>query len=734
MSAPFDPTSLNPEQLRAVNHPHGPLLVFAGAGSGKTRVITCRIAKLLSEGTPAHRIVAVTFTNKAAKEMLERIQQMSGALSRSLWMGTFHSICARILRIDGANIGIDPRFVVYDDGDQISLMKEVLRELQLDEKQAQPRMLLNEISRAKEKLLTPQEYEQSISSYQERLVAHVYPKYSELLRANRALDFDDLIFYAVKLLEEVDHVREAYQERFLHVLVDEYQDVNLSQYRLAKIISSKHRNITIVGDDDQSIYSWRGADVTLMHRFTNDYKDATVIKLVQNYRSTQNILSAAHSVIKHNRSRVDKQLWTENESGSPITITEVGTEQDEAVLIADTILKDTRSNRRSFKDFAILYRTNAQSRAFEEVFITMRIPHVLIGGTRFYERKEIKDMIAYLRLVLNPEDTISLRRIINVPARGIGPGALGAAEAFAREFRLTLWEAIRNPEMHSRLPAKSKSGLRRFVAIIEEARDMMKDRDVTPLLRFVMTQSGYIDSLKMENTEEAHDRLENLQELLTATTRYDTEVTDGSLSGYLENVALMSDTDNLEDQSNTVTLMTLHSSKGLEFPTVFLAGLEEGVFPHARSLESDHETEEERRLCYVGITRAREELHLIYAQRRTIFGRPSFGIPSRFLDDIPREITDTLMQQSIFSDDNHRVRRMRDQSYAVIESKLSPSRAPEWKPPFTVGQSVKHGKFGIGIVIACSPLRNDAEVTVSFPGEAGVKKLVQSLAKLEAIV
>ena len=742
MPTTYDPAGLNAEQREAVLHPGGPLMVFAGAGSGKTRVITSRIARLVAEGTPPYRILAVTFTNKAASEMRSRIEQMVGPAAKDIWMGTFHAVCARLLRIEGKAIGLPNNFVVYDDADQMSLAKDLVKRKGLDDKTVQPRAVLSEISRAKEKLVGPKEYEEQASGYFERVVASIYPDYNKALAAANALDFDDILLKAVRLLEQSQQVREKYQERFLHVLIDEYQDVNFAQYRLVQILGEKHGNVTIVGDDDQSIYAWRGADVSLMMRFQDDHPGATVVKLVQNYRSTKKILEAAYEVIRHNRGRTDKKLWTDNDAGAQVTVSEAGSEQDEAMLVTDAILREVRRGTRSYKDFAVLYRTNAQSRLLEEAMLTMRVPHVLVGGQRFYERKEVKDMVAYLRLALNTGDEVSLRRVINVPSRGIGAGAVEKLEARAAALGGPLWSALVDDEWLDSVPAKTRAGAKRFVACVEEAAHLAQNGPITPVLKLVMNRSEYLDALRAERTEESQSRLENLQELLNVTTEFD-EGPDADLANFLESVALVSDIDGFEDGSDAVTLMTLHSSKGLEFPVVFLVGLEEGVFPHSRSLGEDTELEEERRLCYVGMTRAREELHLTHAHRRTIFGQPSFNPRSRFLDDIPTSLTDSLQGST-----EHRaprglrsVRLERSGKYVVHEPEVeeyedvdeAPRPAPSWDSPFTVGQKVTHPKFGIGVVVACSPLKNDAEVTVAFPGTTGVKKLVQSYAKLEAV-
>lgn len=721
----------NPEQAEAVAWPGGPLLVFAGAGSGKTRVIAGRIARLIASGIYPSRILAVTFTNKAAREMRERVEHMAGAPTQGLWIGTFHGMCARMLRMDGLPVGVDPNFTIYDDADQMQLIREVLKEKNLDEKSFQPRSLLNAISNAKEKMIAPKAYAAGADDFFTRVASEVYEAYDARLRKAGALDFDDILYYAVQLLETQPDVAERYQERFVHVLVDEYQDVNQAQYRFVKLIGAKHRNITVVGDDDQSIYAWRGADVGLILKFAADYPDAKVVKLEQNYRSTQTILGAAYEVVRKNRSRADKRLWTDNGAGDKIEITLAGTEQEEARLVADAIMRERRDGRR-FADCAILYRTNAQSRAFEEALMTLRIPHVLVGGVRFYDRKEIKDMLAYLRLTLNPNDDVAFRRIVNVPARSIGPSAMSQIEAWAAARSSSLFSAARDQGFLSGLGRSVGSKLARFVRAIEEAAKLAQNGPVTPVLIHLLNESGYLDMLRESRTEESIGRLENLQELVNVTTRYD-QGDEVSLVGFLEGAALISDADTIEEGGDAVTLMTLHTAKGLEFPVVFMVGMEEGVFPHSRSLGSDREIEEERRLCYVGMTRAKEKLHLFHAHRRSIFGQPSFNRRSRFLDDIPLELVQSSDGMSHLFAGGMEIRADRDREYRVIES-ATPKREELWTPPFQVGQRVRHGKFGEGVVIACSPVKADVEVTVAFPGVTGVKKLLQSFAKLEPVL
>lgn len=735
-TASLDLSLLNPEQREAVDHESGPLMIIAGAGSGKTRVITTRIAKLIQSGVPPYRILAVTFTNKAAREMRERVESLVGPAASSMWIGTFHSICARMLRIDGSAIGLDPRFVIYDDGDQVSLIRDILKQKGLDDKSFQPRGVLAEISRAKEQLLGPEKYSEQASGFFERTVAPVYKEYNQALARANALDFDDILYKSVRLLEQSEAVREKYQERFLYVLVDEYQDVNLAQYQLANTLADKHRNMTIVGDDDQSIYAWRGADVSLMLRFTSDHPDAKVITLAQNYRSTKKILDAAYHVVRQNRSRSEKRLWTENEDGAPIYLAEAGSENDEARMVADVIAREVNRGRRKFGDFAILYRTNAMSRAVEEAFLTMRLPHILVGGQRFYDRKEIKDMIAYLRVIWNPSDDVSIKRVINVPARAVGAGALTKAEDWASKNGVTLFQTLTDIAFEQTLMKKTMQGVRSFTDVITDAAPYVEAGPITPILKHVLSASGYMDMLRSERTDEAQSRLENLQELVSVASQYDQDNEEPNLGNFLENIALVADVDSLVDEGDAITLMTLHSSKGLEFPVVFLMGLEEGVFPHSRALGSDTELEEERRLCYVGMTRARQQLFLTYARRRATYGQANFNPRSRFIEDIPGSTMEVLPGSSTPTIPTHRtVRAERSGGYTTVEpvEERMEKAVTTWTPPFKVGQKVTHKKFGVGVVIACSPLTNDVEVTVAFPGAIGMKKMVQSFAKLEAV-
>jgi DNA helicase-2/ATP-dependent DNA helicase PcrA len=723
-----DLSSLNEQQARAVTHRGGPLLIFAGAGSGKTRVITYRIAHLIESGVWPSSILAVTFTNKAAREMRERIDGLIGDDAKGLWMGTFHSICGRMLRENGRHIGIDRNFVIYDDDDQVSIVRRILKDLRVDDKSLSPRRVLNEISRAKEKLVEPEQFANEAGG----IVSKVYTRYQSSLRQANALDFDDMLLYAVRMLRQREDILEHYAEKFRHVLVDEFQDVNHAQYELVRLLSSRHNNITVVGDDDQSIYAWRGADVQLIHKFAREYNGSQTVKLEQNYRSTKRILSAANAVIRHNPGRAAKELFTDNPQGSPIRIVEKGTEQDEAMFVADAIASAVQKDNRAYADFAVLYRTNAQSRVFEEAFMMMRIPHVLIGGMRFYERKEVKDMIAYMRLAANPEDDVSIRRVINEPSRGIGATTLQKAQEYADGK--PLWSAFSDNAFIFSLPKRTAAAVSEFVDTIGNAGEIARrEEHAEPVLIRLMNDSGYLDMLRAERSEEANSRLDNLQELVNVAIQHDATADEPGLLPFLQEIALFSDQDQLEDAPKSegkVTLMTAHTAKGLEFPVVFIVGLEEGVFPHSRSMTSDTEIAEERRLCYVAMTRARESLTLSYAARRTTFGQSNFNPVSRFLQALPHDVV--VRDESTIR--SHRdlpsMSNTRNGPYRVA----TPSRqlrSPDWKAPFEAGQQVRHGKFGVGVVVSCLPTAGDCEVTVAFPGVIGIKRLMANIAKLE---
>jgi DNA helicase-2/ATP-dependent DNA helicase PcrA len=737
---------LNPVQREAVLHGDGPLLLFAGAGSGKTRVLTHRVAYLIAvhHVLPRH-ILAVTFTNKAAQEMKERIDKLVGDnVAKHLWVGTFHATCARLLREFGEKIGLDRDFIVYDDGDQVTLIRECLAQLSIDEKKFAPRAILARISAAKEKLIVPADWREHFHGPFEDVAGKVYPVYQEKLQQNNALDFDDLLTEAVRLLRERSDVLERLQDRYRYILVDEYQDVNHVQYVFLKLLAAKRRNLCVVGDDDQSVYGWRGADVGLILQFEQDYPEAKVLKLEQNYRSTKTILAAAYGVVRNNRGRKDKKLWTENQEGIPLTRHDAENEQEEAVWLAQKIREEVIAKRRKWGDYAVLYRTNAQSRVLEDTLRNWYAPYRIVGGVRFYERKEIKDVLSYLRLVHNPADSVSLRRVLNVPARGIGASSLSAIEEEMSQSGRSLWDVVSHIDTLTTLQPRIRAKISQFADLITGLRAERETLSVTELTQKVLERSGYRRALEEENTLEAQSRLENVGELLTVTTEFETQTDQPTLSGFLEQVSLVADIDSLDAGSDAVTLMTLHAAKGLEFPVVFLVGMEECVFPHIRSMESDRELEEERRLCYVGITRAKEELYLSAANRRTVFGNISYNKPSRFLKEIPRDLFHTQRAKggrgaavSGFdpdADDEQWGRPLPGSRKLWVEGPKTPqqeTRAAQ-AAEYRVGQKVRHGTFGVGVILKVTGEGDAATVEVVFPN-VGPKKLLLAYAKLEKV-
>lgn len=724
---------LNARQREAVERTDGPVMVLAGAGSGKTRVLSHRVAYLIATNkAPAWNILAVTFTNKAANEMRERIVSLVGPAAKRIWIGTFHSVCARMLREcpEAANVPVG--FVVYDDSDQMTVVKECMKRLQVDEARFQARALLSGISKLKEKLADPAEAARSAGGAMDRVVASVYKCYEAKLRENGALDFDDLLVRTVQMLQTSREAAEKFQERFRYVLVDEYQDVNYPQYLLVRLIAARHHNLCVVGDDDQSIYGFRGANVDLMLRFDRDFPNAHMVKLEQNYRSTQKILEAAHAVVARNPERKDKRLWTENADGAPITVWEAGTEQDEALFVLHKIRELVRTRQRRWSDFAILYRTNAQSRAFEEAFMRFATPYIIVGGLRFYERKEIKDVVAYLRVAHNPRDAVSLKRIINVPARAIGQSTLSVLEAAAEESQRPLWDVISDLGVTGLLPTRARTAVRAFAALIAGLR-AEEAGTVTQLTESILDASGYMAMLQADRDPAAITRVENVKEFLSVTADYDTTYADPSPAGFLEQVSLVSDIDSLTSDSEAVTLMTLHSAKGLEFPVVFLVGAEDGVLPHTRSMQSERDMAEERRLCYVGITRAREELIVTHAYRRTLFGVTSNFPPSRFLRDIPATALDPGRERST-------TERRSAPPAAHITSTPQPRRTETPPQPpgdggaarLRVGQKVSHATFGVGVILSAKEQGADVMVSVAFP-EHGIKRLMAGIAKLTPV-
>ena len=737
---------LNAVQREAVQHCDGPILLFAGAGSGKTRVLTRRVAYLIHERRVSpYNILAVTFTNKAATEMKERIGLLIGEeRRRSLLVGTFHSTCARLLREYGYKIGIDRDFLVYDDGDQMTLMRQVMRAMNVDEASFAPRAILSHISRAKEKMITPETWRLHFGGHFEDICGEVYPEYQDRLRQNNALDFDDLLTETVRLLTERHDVLELLQNRFRYILVDEYQDVNYVQYLLLKLLAEKHRNICVVGDDDQSIYLFRGADVGLILKFEKDYPEARVLKLEQNYRSTQTILDAAHAVISNNVKRKEKQLWTEKDKGEPLVLREAENEQEEAVWIVQRIREDRQRKHRRLSDYTILYRTNAQSRALEEVFVNWNTPYRIIGGLRFYERKEIKDVLAYLRAVNSPQDSISLQRVINVPARGIGATSVAVLEQEMNRTGKTLWDVLQNVDEIRSLQARTRRRLAEFVSLIASFR---ADRDrlgITDLAERVLDRTGYKEELDRERTIEAETRLENIGELLSKTRQYEKETESPNLTGFLENVSLVADIDSLDASADAVTLMTLHSAKGLEFPVVFLAGMEEGLFPHSRALNADtsRELEEERRLCYVGITRAEQELCITYALKRTVFGRVQYSKPSRFIKELPKDLFRGAHRDAVrgpvvsgFDPDEGDEQARRSQPKKLwVSGPISPREQVRvaHASGIKTGNRVRHGVFGLGVVLNVTGEGDATIVEVVFANH-GPKRIALAYAKLDIV-
>jgi len=759
---------LNPEQREAVLTTEGPVLILAGAGSGKTRVLTQRIAYLISVKQVAPwSILALTFTNKAAREMQNRVAGIiGGAAARDAWLSTFHSLCVRILRRDIDRLGISRSFSILDAGDQLSVVKQCLKDLNIDPKQYEPRSILAAISSAKNELTDPATFARLAGDPFSQVAAKVYEAYQKKLRSNQSLDFDDLIMTTVRLFKEVPEVLEFYQKKFHYIHVDEYQDTNRAQYLLISMLAEKYRNVCCVGDADQSIYKWRGADISIILNFEKDYPEAKMIKLEQNYRSTKTILQAANQVIANNKLRKEKKLWTENQGGEKISCFQGESEHDEAYFIVDAIRRQLGQYRR-YDKFAVLYRTNAQSRVVEEVFIKSNIPYTIVGGTKFYDRKEIKDILAYLRLISNPDDDISLTRIINVPKRNIGDTTVEKLQAYANANGQSLYQAIQEAG-YMGLSARTTNAILSFNDLMTSLMKMTDYLSVTELVEEVLKRSGYRESLKEDKTLEAQARLENIEEFLSVTQEFERKNEDKSLLAFLTDLALVADIDSLgeegaqEDVSaeGQVVLMTLHSAKGLEFPVVFLVGMEEGVFPHSRSLFDDSEMEEERRLAYVGITRAEERLFMTCVRMRTLFGRTNVNAPSRFLQEIPVE----LLEGSPVADRGYGSGGgfgQRDagrsfggaQTGAASRMGMAQRTAAAAGSPFSrpaaqaggklpghgaaagldwkVGDRVKHGKWGNGTVVKVKGSGDDTELDIAFPSPTGIKKLLAKFAPIE---
>jgi len=754
-----------------VEHTDGPLLIMAGAGSGKTKVLTCKVANLLAKGVAPWSILAITFTNKAATEMRERVDRMIGEGAKDVWLSTFHSFCAKFLRREVEATGMYKRnFVIYDSSDSQVVIKECLKELNLDPKQYAPSSIQNAISNAKNQLMGPKAVARDADNFFQQKVAEVYALYAKKLRTNNAMDFDDLLMVSVLLLEEHEEIRVKYQNRFKYILVDEYQDTNGAQYQLTKILAAKHHNLCVVGDADQSIYGWRGADIRNIMDFEEDYPEARTIKLEQNYRSTKNILAAANAVIENNINRKKKELWTENATGEKLTIYEARDERDEAEFIATTVMKQKTIFNASYGDMAVLYRTNAQSRVVEETFMRRGIPYTMVGGLKFYDRKEIKDILAYLRVIYNPLDTVSLLRIINVPKRGLGATTIAKLADFAENNGLTLFDVISSEETLSQIPgitARVKKPLELFSTFIFQFMGYQSNMRIDDLIEKVLEESGYLRELQEEKKPENESRIENLKEFVGVARDFQKTEENPTLENFLSTLSLVSDIDNAELEDDRITLMTLHSAKGLEFPTVFMVGMEEGLFPHSRTLMDENEIEEERRTCYVGITRAQRKLYLTCAQQRTIYGKTSMSTPSRFLGEIPEEYTERLVPRVNaygFANANHYGAQQRngtmtfrpsanqmgsganfsDKAKSALEvmnamqkrgvnvqpktGVIRPDTSVEWK----VGDKAQHGKWGVGTVVSVKGEGEEVELKIAFPGQ-GVKGLMQKYAPISKV-
>ncbi|MEB6549823.1 DNA helicase PcrA [Heyndrickxia sporothermodurans] len=725
---------LNPEQQEAVKTTDGPLLLMAGAGSGKTRVLTHRVAYLMVEkGVNPYNILAITFTNKAAKEMKERIGSIMGGAAEDVWISTFHSMCVRILRRDIDRIGFNRNFTILDPTDQQSVVKGILKDKNIDPKKFDARSILGTISSAKNELVDPEEYSKLVGGYYEQVVSDVYEEYQKRLRKNQALDFDDLIMKTIQLFQRVPEVLEYYQRKFQYIHVDEYQDTNRAQYMLVKMLASRFQNLCVVGDSDQSIYRWRGADIANILSFEKDYPRAKVILLEQNYRSTKRILQAANEVIKNNANRKPKNLWTENEDGPKIVYYRADSEQTEAQFVAGKIKELTNSGKRKLSDIAILYRTNAQSRVIEEVLLKSNIEYNIVGGIKFYDRKEIKDILAYLRLIANPNDDISLQRVINVPKRGIGATSFDKIARYAADHDISIMDALKEIDFIGVSP-KIANAANGFYELIKGYTAMQEYLSVTELVEEVLEKSGYREMLKAEKTIESQSRLENIDEFLSVTKNFEEANDDKSLVAFLTDLALVADIDRLDEEetkNETCVLMTLHSAKGLEFPVVFLIGLEEGVFPHSRSLMEEAEMEEERRLAYVGITRAEEELYLTNAGMRTLFGRTNMNPVSRFISEIPEDILEPVQKEARQINKPFGSARKPAMNRPVMRPVSASTGGNEVS--WTVGDKAEHKKWGIGTVVSVKGEGKSVELDIAFPSPVGIKRLLAEFAPITKV-
>lgn len=718
---------LNTMQKKAVLTTEGPVLVLAGAGSGKTRVLTHRIAYLVEEkGVSPYNILAITFTNKAAKEMKERVEDLLGDYYRDLWVSTFHSSCVRILRMEIDKLGYEKNFVIYDTTDQQVVMKECLKKLNLDEKMFQPRMVLNDIGRAKDQLISPGEYLSEFGNdFKNQKVAELYKMYQDRLRSNNALDFDDLIMKTVQLFQTNPTVLHYYQNKFKYILVDEFQDTNMAQYTLISLLARSHGNLCVVGDDDQSIYGWRGADIRNILGFEKDFPNTQVVKLEQNYRSTKSILDAANMVVANNTDRKSKKLWTDNKDGEIIQYYRANNEYDESNFIASTIEKLNDEENRPYSQFAVLYRTNAQSRAIEEMLMKKGIPYKIYSGTRFYDRKEIKDILAYLRTIENPVDDVSVKRIINVPKRGIGLKSIDKFDEYADIRGESFFSALLDVDNMSDQSTRVKVQTGKFTNLIMSLREKRDEMTVTAIVKEIYEGTGYIEALMAEDKVEAESRIENLQEFLSLTKDFDENAEVKTLEEFLARTSLETTMDGDDDNENTVVLMTLHSAKGLEFPVVFIPGMEEGIFPSSMSLQENNE-EEERRLCYVGITRAREKLYMSHAMTRTLYGRTSANAISRFLGEIPEELIHIDKPYNRKKD----LREMQTSPLftgAMMHQKKETTGSIDLNQ-VKAGSKIKHPKFGVGTVVSVA----GEMLTIAFPN-AGIKKIASTFIQMEII-
>ncbi|WP_339318655.1 DNA helicase PcrA [Paenibacillus sp. FSL R10-2734] len=766
---------LNPPQRQAVETTEGPLLIMAGAGSGKTRVLTHRIAWLIANRkAPPWAILAITFTNKAAREMQERVSKLVGPEGRDIWVSTFHSMCVRILRKDIERIGFTSNFSILDSTDQLSVIRNCMKELNIDTKKFEPKAVQAVISASKNELITPTQYEQKVGDYFEGLIAKVYKMYQRRLRSNNSLDFDDLIMKTIELFKEVPEVLDFYQKKFKYIHVDEYQDTNRAQYMLCRMLADSHHRICVVGDSDQSIYRWRGADITNILNFEEDYPEAKTILLEQNYRSTANILNAANGVIALNSGRKPKKLWTDSEEGAKIKVYRADSEHDEGYFVTGEISKNVKQGQ-AYQNHAILYRTNAQSRVIEEILIKSDIPYQIVGGIKFYDRKEIKDLLAYLRLLSNPDDDISLTRIINVPKRGLGDTTVGKLAAAAGERGVSIFRVLQTVDDLG-FAGRTRNMLVEFYDMIEALHRMVEFLSVTELTEKILEMSQYRLELQNENTLESRSRLENIDEFLSVTMEFEKNNEDKSLVSFLTDLALIADIDSVnddeEDRSDAVVLMTMHSAKGLEFPTVFIVGMEEGVFPHSRAFQDNDELEEERRLAYVGITRAEKQLFLSCARMRTLFGRTTANAPSRFLEEIPEELKeDTAKNQDRFQRGGAEVGGAyggrgfsgggrgnfggrggatgatpagvgSTASAATSKSSVTITSGGAQRAPgagaaaageYKAGDKVSHGKWGTGTVVAVKGTGNDTELQIAFPAPVGVKRLLAGFAPITRV-